>query len=93
MNAAKDEERKVEEFRRLCVRTYPILIEMDFDFGVGGSLLWFGWPTKKEFYEQQWRSNAWAMWQDIPQIAKEVDMVIEDYGVEPLPGPWKMRFL
>ena len=34
-----------------------------------------------------------VMWQDIPQLAKELDVVIEDYTVEPLPGPWKMRFL
>ena len=34
-----------------------------------------------------------VMWQDMPQLAKKLDMVIEDYEVEPLPGPWKMRVL
>ncbi len=92
LSAAKDEDRKVKKFRSLCERTYPILKKMDFDFGPYGSLIWMGWDPKGELYEQ-WRSNAWAMWQDMPQLAKELDLVIKDKAVEPLPGPWKMRFL
>ena len=92
LRAAKDEDRKVNKFRKLCERTYPILKKMEFDVGVGGSLMWVAWPTKGEFYER-WRRNAWVMWQDMPQLAKELDMVIEDYMIEPLPGPWRMRFL
>ena len=92
LSAAKDEDRKVWKFLALCERTYPILKKMRFDFSFSGNLLWTGWPTNGEFYER-WRSKAWVMWQDMPQLAKELDMVIEDYEVEPLPGPWKLRFL
>ena len=92
LSAAKEEDRKVHKFRKLCERTYPILQKMEFDVGFGGSLIWVAWPTEGELYER-WRRNAWVMWQDMPQLAKELGMVIEDYMIEPLPGPWRMRFL
>ena len=92
LSAPKDEDRKVRKFLALCERTYPILKNMDFDFGVNGSLIWMGSPNEG-LWRGCWRSNAWGMWQGMPQLAKELDMVIEDYEVEPLPGPWKLRFL
>ena len=98
LSAAKEEDRKVKAFRNLCEAVYPILKKIDFGYGVDGQLIWMGFrpdPPEANWVKvyEHWRSIAWSMWQCMPHLAKTLGLVIKDYEVEPLPGPWKMRFL
>jgi len=95
--AAREEQHKVEELKEQCEQHFPILKKMDFAYGfLGESLIWtVNMLTDKQrlLLYKEFRNQAWSMWQDIPQLVKASKLDFKDYTVEPLPGPWRYRFL
>ena len=89
--AAEEEHKKINGFKELCETKYPILAKMEFDIGCHGTLMWQSHGKKKLY--QHYRRHAWAMWHGIPQLERDSSLIIEDFLVDPLPGPWRWRFL
>ncbi len=91
--AAREEQHKVEELKEQCEQHFPILKKMDFDYGLRHTLVWMIPEAHHLLLYKEFRNQAWSMWQDIPQLVKASKLDFKDYTVEPLPGPWRYRFL
>ena len=77
-------------------QAFPVLTAswMRFDIGFGGGLIWQqhreGMP---EGAYDEWRFSAWAIFDEAPELLRQSGFDLKSMGVEPLPGPWKWKFL
>ena len=97
LGAREGEKRRVEVFIQRCEREHPILKKLGPpDSNHQTYYLWMILPDDehdREAQYQQLRNEAWAIWKNIPNLAKECRVEIERLTVRPLPGPWRLRFL
>ena len=103
--ATRGEDRRVEEFIRRCEIEHPILKQLGppercpnpaHSRVLYGKFLWLISPDDdddREAQYQQLRNEAWAIWKNIPNFAKELGVEIFRLEVRPLPGPWRWKFL
>ena len=86
---------KVNKFKALMEKEFPILQLFEYSVGISGACLWilsYDRDKAPSLYDS-WRHSAAAIWEGTSKIATQADLKIEDFGVEPLPGPWRYAFL
>ena len=87
---------KVDKFRSLIAKTFPIMKHINFSIAASGACMWmlFYDPDSNTALYESWRQSAWTMWDGgISTIAAEADLKTRDINVQPLPGPWRYAFL
>ena len=86
---------KVDKFKALMEKEFPILQLFQYSVAISGACLWILSydRDKAPFLYDSWRHSAGAIWEGTSKIATQADLKIEDFGVEPLPGPWRYAFL
>ncbi len=82
--------------RKVLEQAFPVLTAswMRFDIGFNGSLIWHQYMKEvQEGAYDEWRIAAWTMFNEIPDLLRQSGYDLQTMGVEPLPGPWKWKFL
>jgi hypothetical protein len=82
--------------RELLEQAFPVLTAswMRFDIGFQGSLTWHRYlPEVQEGVYDEWRCSAWNLFNEAPDLLRQHGYHIAGMNVEPLPGPWKWKFL
>jgi hypothetical protein len=82
--------------REVMEEAFPVLSAswMTFRIGCSGSLIWQQHMADvPEGAYDEWRFSAWQMFNEIPDLLRRSGFVLQEMNVEPLPGPWKWKFL
>jgi hypothetical protein len=82
--------------REVLEQAFPVLTAswMRFDIGFNGSLIWHQYMEEvQEGAYDEWRISAWTMFNEIPDLLRQSGYDLQTMGVEPLPGPWKWKFV
>ena len=77
-------------------QAFPVLTAswMGFDIGFNGSLIWHQHIEEmQEGAYDEWRFSAWAIFDEAPELLQQSGFDLQAMNVEPLPGPWKWKFL
>ena len=101
IGAKKGEDRRIEDLIQRCEREHPILKKLGNPPECSlhrrcGMFMWLILTDdehEREALYQQLRNEAWAIWKNIPNFAKELGVEIYRLEVRPLPGPWRWKFL
>ena len=81
---------------KVLEQAFPVLTAswMRFDIGFNGSLIWHQYMKEvQEGAYDEWRFSAWTMFNETPDLLRQYGFDLQSMGVEPLPGPWKWKFL
>jgi hypothetical protein len=77
-------------------QAFPVLTAswMRFEIGFGGGLIWQQHIEEMpEGAYDEWRFSAWAIFDEAPELLRQSGYDLKTMSVEPLPGPWKWKFL
>ena len=86
---------KVDKFKALMEKEFPILQLFRYSVSISGACLWMLYYDRDKapsLYES-WRHSAGTIWEGTFKIATQTHLKIVDLAVEPLPGPWRYAFL
>ena len=86
---------KVDKFKALMEKEFPILKLFKYSVAISGACTWmlFYDPDKAPSLYESWRHSAGTIWEGTSKIATQIHLKIVDLAVEPLPGPWRYAFL
>ena len=87
---------EINRAKKVLEQAFPVLAAswMIFDIGFNGGLIWrqhMEWQEGVVYDE--WRFSAWAIFDEAPELLRQSGFDLESMRVEPLPGPWKWKFL
>ena len=87
---------EIDRAKEVLEQAFPVLAAswMRYDIGFGGMLIWRQYIQEwQEGVYDEWRFSAWAIFNEAPELLRQSGFDLKTMGVDPLPGPWKWKFL